>query len=400
MDNPIGVTLSLRQQNKNILCLAAAQALAGANSVVFYAIGAIVGHCLAPYDTLSTLPITLFVTGMAACILPFGYLAKQYGRKAAFMAGTALGTLAGLTAALAVFIASFELFCLAALMGGAYAAVSLSFRFAAADGVGPERRALALSLVMAGGVAAGVIGPSLIGGSLALWPAYPLVAAFIAQALAAAAAALVLRRVSVPPVSEQAPAMRRSLRSIARQPGLMRTVFCAAVSYTVMNFLMTAAPLSMHMHGLSLHASTLGIQWHVIAMYAPGFITGRLINRFGAESISTAGLAITLLAILTGFSGQEVMHYWLSLILLGLGWSLGFTGASANLLNYHRPEERIRVQSLNDFIIFSLMIVGSFLSGVLLNSAGWHAVLWGSLIPVSVALWVMLAGMAHRRRTG
>lgn len=194
--------------------------------------------------------------------------------------------------------------------------------------------------------------------------------------------------------------MRRSLRSIARQPGLMRTVFCAAVSYTVMNFLMTAAPLSMHMHGLSLHASTLGIQWHVIAMYAPGFITGRLINRFGAESISTAGLAITLLAILTGFSGQEVMHYWLSLILLGLGWSLGFTGASANLLNYHRPEERIRVQSLNDFIIFSLMIVGSFLSGVLLNSAGWHAVLWGSLIPVSVALWVMLAGMAHRRRTG
>lgn len=193
--------------------------------MVFYATGAIVGHRLAPYDTLSTLPITLFVTGMAACILPFGYLAKRRGRKAAFMAGTALGMLAGLTAALAVFIAAFELFCLAALMGGAYAAVSLSFRFAAADGVGPERRALALSLVMAGGVAAGVIGPSLIGGSLALWPSYPLVTAFIAQALAAVAAAQVLRRVVIPPVSAQTPSMYRSVRSIARQPGLMRTVF-------------------------------------------------------------------------------------------------------------------------------------------------------------------------------
>ncbi|WP_395755246.1 MFS transporter [Edwardsiella ictaluri] len=400
MDNPIGIAISQQQQNKNILCLATAQALAGANSVVFYATGAIVGHRLAPYDTLSTLPITLFVTGMAACILPFGYLAKRRGRKAAFMAGTALGMLAGLTAALAVFIAAFELFCLAALMGGAYAAVSLSFRFAAADGVEPERRALALSLVMAGGVAAGVIGPSLIGGSLALWPSYPLVTAFIAQALAAVAAAQVLRRVVIPPVSAQTPSMYRSVRSIARQPGLMRTIFWAAVSYTVMNFLMTAAPLSMHMHGLSLNASTLGIQWHVIAMYAPGFITGRLINRFGAELIGTAGLAITLLAILTGFLGQEVMHYWLLLILLGIGWNLGFTGASANLLNYHRPEERMRVQSLNDFIIFSLMIVGSFLSGVLLNSAGWHAVLLGSLLLVSLALWVMLAGMLHHHRTG
>lgn len=397
MDDPIEATLSLRQQNKNIICLATAQALAGANSVVFYATGAIVGNRLAPYETLSTLPITLFVTGMAACILPFGYLAQARGRNMAFMAGTTLGIMTGLAAALAVFIGSFGLFCLAALMGGAYAAVSLSFRFAAADGVARARRAQALSLVMGGGVAAGVLGPGLVSGTMGLWPSYPLVVTFLAQAAVAAIAALVLRCVVVPPPGTQRRVAGRPLRVIVRQPGFARTVFCAAVSYTVMNFLMTAAPLSMHMHGLSLHASNLGIQWHVIAMYAPGFVTGRLINRFGADCISSVGLLITALAILAGFSGQETAHYWLSLILLGLGWSLGFTGASTRLLSYHRPEERMQVQSLNDFMVFSLMIVGSFLSGVLLNTAGWHAVLWGALFPVCVALLIMLLGRRGAR---
>ena len=188
--------LPLAVQNKNILRLAAAQALAGANSVVFYATGAIVGNAIAPSPSLATLPITLFVLGMAASILPFGALARTRGRKAAFRLGTGAGMVTGLAAALAVVLNSFLLFCLAAMLGGAYAAVALSFRFAATDGVAPARRARALSLVMGGGVAAGIIGPMLVTGTMHLWPAHTFAVTFLAQALVAVLAAFLLRGVT------------------------------------------------------------------------------------------------------------------------------------------------------------------------------------------------------------
>ncbi|MDU0910220.1 MAG: MFS transporter [Klebsiella pneumoniae] len=380
--------LPLAVQNKNILRLAAAQALAGANSVVFYATGAIVGNAIAPSPSLATLPITLFVLGMAASILLFGALARKRGRKAAFMAGTGAGVVTGLAAALAVVLGSFLLFCFAAMLGGAYAAVALSFRFAATDGVAPERRARALSLVMGGGVAAGIIGPMLVTGTMHLWPTHTFAFTFLAQALVAALAAILLAGVT----SAEAASVRggRPLREIVRQPGFATTVFSGAVAYMVMNFLMTAAPLSMHMHGLSQQAANLGIQWHVMAMYGPGFFTGRLIQRFGAVRMAAAGLLITAASVAVGLSGLGVYHYWLSLILLGIGWNFGFTGASAKIIDFHRPEEKTQVQSLNDFLVFGVMIVGSFSSGVLLNAFGWNAVLWGSLVPVAVALLTLL----------
>ncbi len=382
--------LPLAVQNKNILRLAAAQALAGANSVVFYATGAIVGNAIAPSPSLATLPITLFVLGMAASILPFGALARTRGRKAAFRLGTGAGMVTGLAAALAVVLNSFLLFCLAAMLGGAYAAVALSFRFAATDGVAPARRARALSLVMGGGVAAGIIGPMLVTGTMHLWPAHTFAVTFLAQALVAVLAAFLLRGVT--PAEPTAASVRggRPLREIVRQPGFATTVFSGAVAYMVMNFLMTAAPLSMYMHGLSQQAANLGIQWHVMAMYGPGFFTGRLIQRFGAVRMAAAGLLITAASVAVGLSGLGVYHYWLSLILLGIGWNFGFTGASAKIIDFHRPEEKTQVQSLNDFLVFGVMIVGSFSSGVLLNAFGWNAVLWGSLVPVAVALLTLL----------
>lgn len=382
--------LPLAVQNKNIFRLAAAQALAGANSVVFYATGAIVGNAIAPSPSLATLPITLFVLGMAASILPFGALARTRGRKAAFRLGTGAGMVTGLAAALAVVLNSFLLFCLAAMLGGAYAAVALSFRFAATDGVAPARRARALSLVMGGGVAAGIIGPMLVTGTMHLWPAHTFAVTFLAQALVAVLAAFLLRGVT--PAEPTAASVRggRPLREIVRQPGFATTVFSGAVAYMVMNFLMTAAPLSMHMHGLSQQAANLGIKWHVMAMYGPGFFTGRLIQRFGAVRMAAAGLLITAASVAVGLSGLGVYHYWLSLILLGIGWNFGFTGASAKIIDFHRPEEKTQVQSLNDFLVFGVMIVGSFSSGVLLNAFGWNAVLWGSLVPVAVALLTLL----------
>lgn len=263
--------------------------------------------------------------------------------------------------------------------------MALSFRFAATDGVTPERRARALSLVMGGGVIAGVVGPMLVSATMHLWPPHTFAVTFLAQAFVAVISAFILNGVKTAEPASAASAGGRPLREIVRQPGFARTVFSGAVTYMVMNFLMTAAPLSMHMHGISQQASNLGIQWHVIAMYGPGFFTGKLISRFGAMRIAATGLLITACAVLAGLGGTDIFHYWLSLILLGLGWNFGFTGASAKIIEYHRPEEKTQVQSLNDFVVFGVMIVGSFSSGALLSLYGWNAVLWGSLVPVGLA---------------
>ena len=352
--------LSPREQRGNIARLTAAQALAGANSVVVYATGAIVGDLLAPDKALATLPLSIFVVGMAACILPAGAIARRHGRRAAFMDGTVCGVLVGLLAAMAVVLGSFALFCLATFFGGAYAAVVLSFRFAAADGVSPARRARALSLVMGGGVVAGVVGPQLVTHTMYLWPAHMFAATFVVQAAVAAVSALVLWGVRLPLPSAAQVAQGRPLGVIARQPRFIVAVICGAVSYMLMNFLMTAAPLAMILCGHSQENANLGVQWHVIAMYAPSFVTGRLISRFGAGRIVSAGLLLTGASIAAGLTGLAVANFWLTLILLGVGWNFGFLGASALVLECHRPEEKTRVQSLNDFIIFGIMAVGSF----------------------------------------
>lgn len=383
-------------QRGNIWRLAIAQALAGANSVVFYATGGIVGNTFAPTPLLATLPISIFVVGMAVCILPAGAIARRYGRQAAFMAGAGAGVLTGLLATAAVLLGGFWLFCLAAFLGGGYAAVVLSFRFAAADGVAPSRRAQALSLVMAGGVAAGVVGPQLVTWTMDLWPPHLFAATFLAQSAVAVLAALILLGVRLPKPTAAEIAGGRPLAVIARQPRFVVAVICGVVSYTLMNFLMTAAPLAMHLCGHPQESANLGLQWHVIAMYAPSFFTGNLIARFGAMRMAAAGLLLTGLAAAVGLAGVDVMHFWWALILLGVGWNFGFLGASAMVLECHRSEEKTRVQSLNDFIVFGLMALGSFTSGGVLSAYGWSTVLWVSFVPLALA-GLALAVVMNRR---
>jgi predicted MFS family arabinose efflux permease len=306
--------------------------------------------------------------------------------------------LVGLLAALAVMIGSFWLFCLATFFGGAYAAVVLSFRFAAADGVAAARRPRALSLVMAGGVFSGVIGPQLVTHTMNLWPPHLFAATFVAQAGVAVLCAGVLLGVRLPMPSAAEIAGGRPLGVIARQPRFVIAVICGVVSYLLMNFLMTAAPLAMRLCGLSQEAANLGLQWHVIGMYAPGFVTGRLITRFGAPRVVAVGLVLIAAAAIAGLLGQDVGHFWWSLILLGLGWNFGFVGASALVLECHRPAERTRVQSLNDFIVFGTMALGSFASGGLLTAYGWDLVLWVSFAPLALAVAALAVGIAANRR--
>ncbi|WP_243694159.1 MFS transporter [Vibrio viridaestus] len=323
--------LSIQQQTNNIWRLALAQALSGANAIVIYATGAVVGNSLAPSPILATLPITIFVIGMAVCVFPAGELARLYGRKFVFLVGTGAGTLAGIVATYAVYYDQFWLFCSSTFLGGAYAAVVLSFRFAVTDGVPESRKPQALSLVMAGGILAGVIGPQLVTWTMDLWADYHFAATFIAQAIVAAMSAFILIGVRIQ--KEIAPATAqgkgRDFKVIVTQPLFVCAVISGASAYMIMNFLMTAAPLAMHVEGHSQASSNLAIQWHVIAMYGPSFFTGKIISRFGASTIAFSGIILTGLSAIVGLDGTSVSHFWAMLILLGIGWNFGFLGASA-----------------------------------------------------------------------
>lgn len=385
-------------ERANVVRLAIAQALAGANSTVIYATGAVIGDMLAPTKALATLPISIFVVGMAACTLPAGAIAQRHGRRAAFIIGTGCGIVGGLIGTLAVLQASFWLFCVATFFGGVYAAVVLSFRFAAADCATPERRPRALAAVMAGGVFAGVIGPQLVTYTMELWQPYLFAATYLGQAAVAAVSLMVLAGVHLPPPTAANVSKGRPLGIIVRQPRFIGAVVCGVVSYLLMNFLMTAAPLAMKFCNLPQQSANLGLQWHVIAMYGPSFWTGRLITRFGASKVVAMGLLLIAASSAVGLLGIQVAHFWATLILLGVGWNFGFVGASAMVLECHRPEEKARVQSLNDFVVFGTMTFGSFLSGGLLSAYGWDTVLWLSFPPLIFAVAALLVVSPRRSR--
>jgi predicted MFS family arabinose efflux permease len=398
--------MSTSRINADILRLAMAQALAGANSTVVYATGAIIGHMLAPRPALATVPVSTFVLGMAAATLPVGVMTRCYGRKAAALFGNACGVVVGLLAALALVIQSFSLFCIAMLFGGAYAAVVLTFRFAAAECVPAEHRARAMSTVLAGGVAAGVLGPQLVTATMNLWSPHAYALTYLASAGAAVFSAIVLLGVRFehqPPVSARA--QGRPSAAIVRQPRFVVAMLCGVVSYMMMNFMMTSAPLAMELCGISRVHANYAIEIHVIAMYAPSFFTGRLIARLGAPVVSLAGLVLIALAAITGMAGLSVNHFWIALMLLGLGWNFGFLGASAMVMACHTPAEGPRVQSIYDFVVFGAMVVGSFASGGLLATYGWALVCSLILPPALIAAaslfwlrheWTSAAPLAQR----
>ena len=269
-------------------------------------------------------------------------------------------------------------------LGGAYAAAVLSFRFAAADCAPKEERARALSIVMIGGVFAGVLGPQVVTYTMKLLPPYLFLASYLAQAGMALICGLILSGISLPRLANEAHGGRPLLK-IVRQKKFIAAIICGVISYLLMNFIMTAAPLAMKIYGLSMESSDLGLQWHVIAMYAPSLFTGSLIARFGAPRMVVMGLVLTACALATGIAGITVGHFWGTLIFLGLGWNFAFLGASALVLECYRPEERTRVQAFNDFVVFGFVALGSFISGGLLEAYGWTVVCWVALPPLILA---------------
>lgn len=373
--------------NSQVVRLTTAQALSGANSAIVYATGAIIGHELAPSPSLSTLPISIFVVGMALSTLPVGVITRRRGRRAAFLVGNICGVLLGLIAAAALAINSFTLFCVAMLFGGAYAAVVLTFRFAAAECVTPQEQPRALSAVLLGGVAAGVFGPQLVTSTMSLWPPYSYLPTYLGAAAAAVLSAMVLigGKFSGPSAASSRP-VQAALPPSLLKPKFIVAMLCGTVSYMMMNFMMTSAPLAMELHGIPRSHSNYGIEMHIVGMYAPSFFTGRLISRFGQARIIVLGLLLIALAALIGMHGMSVQHFWTALILLGVGWNFSFLGASAMVLTCHTPEEGPRAQSINDFVVFGSMVIGSFASGSLLNHFGWSVVSSFILVPVALAI--------------
>jgi predicted MFS family arabinose efflux permease len=383
---------------RNAMVLAVAQALSGGNTTLIVSTASIVGAQIAPHKGLATLPITFMVFGMWAGTLPVGWLARRFGRRIALQIGSACGIASGLISYNAVMSGDFWLLLLGTFLGGLYAAAHQSYRFAAADTASDSYRPKVVSWVLAGGVFAAILGPQLVIATKDLLSPYVFAASYLGQSLCALVAAMVLQCVKIPSLAASQQKQGRPLAEIVRAPKFIVAVACGVVAYGCMNLVMTSAPLAMVGCGHSVTQATLGIQWHVMAMYAPSFFTGGLIARFGMARVTALGLALLVVTAIIGITGVTVAHFWADLILLGVGWNFSFIGATTMVTQCHRPEERNKVQAFNDFLIFGGMAVASSSSGVLLADFGWatiNEVIFPTvLIAAALLLWL---GARERR---
>ncbi len=386
---------------RNAFILSGMQALGGANPALVVALSSLVGQKMASSPDLATLPVGIFNLGLAVGILPAAYLMRRLGRQGGYIIGALLGIGAGLLAAAGIYSLSFVMFCVGTLLAGLYASYVQSYRFAAADDASDTFRPKAISWVMAGGLLGAIIATQTIIHTQDIWPEHPFAAAFLAQAALAALVLPFAFALRLAPGTrnqqEKIPYTGRPLREIASNSYFIIAVVAGVASYVLMNFLMTASPLAMVMHGHSLKESTLGIQWHILAMFGPSFFTGNLIKRFGKIPVTFAGVLLLGLASIVALLGMTVPHFWVSLILLGLGWNFGFIGATNMVVDCYHPEERGRVQALNDFIIFTCVALSSFTSGRVLAVYGWYGVNTWTL-PISAVVMLALAWLYFKNK--
>jgi MFS family permease len=377
--------------------LAACQALLFTNNSTLIAINGLAGLSLAPNAALATLPVTCWVLGGAIATMPASLHMKRVGRQRGLTSGTLWGIAGAVVCAVAIWLQSFWLLCFGTLVWGAYNAYGQYYRFAAADIATPDFRANAISLVLAGGLVGGILGPTTSRFTVDLL-APKFMGAYLALILFALATMMLLRfiRIPTPSASEQARA-GRPLREIAAQPRYLLAVFSAAVSYGVMNFLMTSTPIAMQVCGHPYGDAAFVISSHVVAMFAPSFFTGRLIRAFGVLRVMLLGALLNLVCIGVALAGIAVANFWWSMVLLGVGWNFLFIGATALLTETYQPEERAKAQGANDQAIFIMMAISSFTSGMTVTSAGWERVNLMAL-PLIGAVAVALFWFALRQR--
>jgi MFS family permease len=391
------VTRSLIFQ-RDVLALTSAQAFGAAGPPIVISLGGLVGQMLAPYKALTTLPVSFYTVGLALATIPVSRGIGLFGRRSVYLAGAVLAILAGLTAAYGIITASFVVFCIGTVLAGLNGACVQTYRFAAVDSVPAARRANAISLVMMGGFVAAVIGPQAVIWTRDALPGFAFAGSFLTQALFALLSLIVLLPLQVPPAAKSGSG-GRPLIEIARTPKFLLAAVTGMVSYGTMGFLMTAAPIAMTGCGHTIGEAALGIQWHVLSMFAPSLVTGALIARFGEAPVTLTGLSLIVLSGIAALFDTGLWGFWACLILVGVGWNLGFVGATSMLAGCCDPIERPRVQGLNDFLVFGTTASGSLLAGGLMRTElGWTAIAW-TAIALALVMGTVLSLAIYRGRS-
>ena len=381
---------------RSIFLLACCQALLLTNSAGLISMNGLVGYSLVDTKTLATLGATTYVLGSALATMPMSLWMARVGRRRGFMAGALINVLGCGIAVLALVGGSFALYCVATAVIGVYNAVGLQYRFAATEVAAPADKARAISLVLAGGIGGGFLGPAITQWGQHMF-ATPFLGSFAMLAGVAVLALAVQSQVHVPkPSAEERSGGGRHLREIIRQPVFIVAALSGGLGYGLMNLLMTATPLAMNFCSLPYAQAALVIQWHVVGMYAPGFVTGTLIKRIGVLRIILGGVVLMGAGSLVALNGVTLAHFVTALVLVGAGWNFMYTGGTTLLTDAYTPAEKARTQGANDFIVFSIMGVSSFSSGALVSAAGWEVMNWGAL-PVLVVIAGVVLWYSRRR---
>jgi MFS family permease len=390
-------TVYMNSTKRNVSLLAACQALLFTNNSTLIAINGLAGLALSPYVALATLPVTCWVLGGAIGTMPASLHMKRVGRQRGLTSGTLWGIVGALICAAAIWLQSFWLLCFGTLVFGVYNAYGQYYRFAAADVASGDFKAIAISLVLAGGLVGGILGPT-----SSRWTIDLLTPKFMGAYLVLIGFALLtmtlLRfiRIPTPSAAEQA-ATGRPLSVIVAQPKFIVAVLAGAIGYGVMNFVMTSTPIAMQVCGHPYSDAAFVISSHIIGMFAPSFITGPLIKRIGALPVMFAGVALNFAAIAVALSGIAVVHFWWALVLIGVGWNFLYISGTTLLTETYRPEERAKAQGTNEQAIFIMMAISSLSSGMTVTTAGWERVNLFAIPLIGVVL-LALAWYAFTQR--
>jgi MFS family permease len=371
---------------RNVRLLFFCQALMNSAVVGQATMGALIGYSLVANKSLATLPMALQMTATMAASIPAGMVFARLGRKAGFLLGAVGSLLGSLTFALGVWEGSFLIYCLGAIPSGLGFGIAQHYRFAAAEVASPAYRPRAIALVMAGGVLAAALGPELVKHSRDLLAPFLFLGTYLFLALAPLVCMGLLSIVALPPAPPRA-AVATPVMEIVARPAFLTAAMTAAIAYGVMNLLMTSTPLEMMLCGFGISASATVIQAHAVAMFAPGFVTGRLIGRFGARPVILAGVLLNAGCVGFALMGKEFAHFTVALVALGVGWNFMFTGATTLLAEAHSPAERVRAQTANDFIVFGTVACTAFGSGLLHAMSGWYVLNLLVLPALLLALW-------------
>ena len=395
-DHQAGAEHDDARARRAVAILVWAQSVLGAQMAVHFILGGLTGALLAEDKALATLPISMTVLGSMLAAPTLSALMGRFGRRPGFVLAALMAAGGAGLAAWAIVERDFVLFCAASTVLGVYMAAQALYRFAAADVASPAFRPKAISWVMAGGLVSAVLGPEIVVRFKDLLEPVPYAGGYLAIVALNLVGVVPMLFLDLPrpprrPAGERAGRPWGEILADRRVPVAM---LCAMVSYTLMNLVMTSTPLAMIACGFVTDDAAQVVRVHVLAMFAPSFFTGSLIARFGAPKVIVAGLALLAGCGAVAIAGISLPHFWVALALLGLGWNLSFIGATALLATAHRPEERARVQGMNDFLVFGLVTVGSFSSGALMAELGWEAVNLSMLPPLALAAaalaWLVL----------